>query len=98
VSGRTLPVRIAGPAGIFKTRATLRDDNPLERAMRIVRYVPPPLPLDVPSNVGAIVDRALAKDPAHRWPTAAALAQAAREAIAELDAAARRHSEMDSAS
>jgi eukaryotic-like serine/threonine-protein kinase len=55
-------------------------DNHIEAAMRHVRRAPPPLPADVPEGVCAMVDRALAKAPADRWPSAAAFAQAARQA------------------
>lgn len=37
---------------------------------------PPPLPAQVPKTVAAVVTRALAKDPAHRFESAAQLAQA----------------------
>ncbi|MEV8516124.1 protein kinase [Dactylosporangium sp. NPDC051484] len=53
-------------------------ENPLEIAMRHVREMPPPLPADIPPPVAQLVERAMAKDPAARWPSAAALAQAAR--------------------
>src|SRR4051812_17050002 len=53
-------------------------DNPLEIAMRHVRDMPPPLPADIPPPVAQLVERAMAKDPAARWPSAAAMAQAAR--------------------
>ncbi|WP_426514928.1 serine/threonine-protein kinase [Dactylosporangium sp. McL0621] len=53
-------------------------DNPLEIAMRHVRDMPPPLPADIPPPVAQLVERAMAKDPAARWPSAAAFAQAAR--------------------
>src|SRR5213078_3966650 len=53
-------------------------ENPLEIAMRHVREQPPPLPGDVPPSVRAIVERAMAKDPPARYPTAAAFAQVAR--------------------
>jgi len=53
-------------------------DNPLEIAMRHVREQAPPLPGDVPPAVRAIVERAMAKDPSARYPTAAAFAQVAR--------------------
>ncbi|MER7005290.1 protein kinase [Dactylosporangium sp. NPDC000555] len=53
-------------------------ENPLEIAMRHVRDMPPPLPADIPPPVAQLVERAMAKDPAARWPSAAALAQAAR--------------------
>jgi eukaryotic-like serine/threonine-protein kinase len=60
------------------------DDNPLEVAMQHVQDVPPPLPPSVPEPVAALVLRALAKDPADRWPSAAALAHAAKAAQATL--------------
>lgn len=65
-------------------RRPFEGENPLEIAMRHVREVPPPLPPDVPPNVRAIVERAMAKDPAARWPTAAAFAQVARQAAGDL--------------
>jgi serine/threonine-protein kinase len=58
--------------------------TPLEIAMKHVRDSPRPLPADIPPPVRAIVDRALAKDPAARWPTAAAMATVARQAAASL--------------
>jgi serine/threonine protein kinase len=58
--------------------------TPIEIAMKHVRDTPRPLPADIPPNVRAIVDRALAKDPAARWPTAAAMANVARQAAAAL--------------
>jgi serine/threonine-protein kinase len=64
-------------------------DNPLERALRLVRDPLPPLPIDIPSDVRALVHRALAKDPAARWPSGAAMAQAAREAGTNLGATRR---------
>src|SRR3954469_1230118 len=59
-------------------------ENPLEIAMRHVRDAPPPLPADIPPVVRQVVDRAMAKDPAARWPTAAALGQVARQTAAQL--------------
>ncbi len=59
-------------------------DNPLEIAMRHVHQQPPPLPPDTPPSVRAIVERAMAKDPAARYPTAAAFAQVARRTAAGL--------------
>ena len=55
-------------------RRPFEGDNPLEIAMKHVRETPPPLPGDIPPAVRAIVERAMAKDPAARWPTAAAFA------------------------
>lgn len=61
-------------------------DNPLEIAMKHVREVPRPLPMDIPPAVRAIVERSMAKDPAARWPSASALAAVARQAAATLAA------------
>ncbi len=58
--------------------------TPIEIAMKHVQDTPRPLPGDIPPVVRAIVDRALAKDPAHRWPTAAAMAAVARQAASSL--------------
>jgi serine/threonine protein kinase len=60
--------------------------TPIEIAMKHVRDMPRPLPADIPPPVRAIVDRALAKDPAARWPTAAAMATVARQSAAALSA------------
>src|SRR5436190_1904691 len=65
-------------------RRPFEGDNPLEIAMQHVRQQPPPLPPDTPPPVRAIVERAMAKDPASRYPTAAAFAQVARRAAAGL--------------
>jgi serine/threonine-protein kinase len=61
-------------------------DSPIEIAMKHVREAPRPLPADIPPVVRMIVERALAKDPAARWPSAAALAAVARQAAATLAA------------
>ncbi|GLW33981.1 serine/threonine-protein kinase [Actinoplanes regularis] len=58
--------------------------TPIEIAMKHVRETPRPLPGDIPPAVRAIVERALAKDPAARWPSAAAMAAVARQAAASL--------------
>ncbi len=73
-------------------RRPFEGENPLEIAMRHVREAPPPLPPDIPPQVRAIVERAMAKDPAARWPTAAAFAAVARRAAADLAAAGGRTS------
>jgi serine/threonine-protein kinase len=59
-------------------------DNPLEIAMRHVREQAPPFPPDVPPAARAIVERAMAKRAADRWPNAAAFAQEARRAANQL--------------
>src|SRR5439155_15154303 len=61
-------------------------ENPLEIAMRHVRDAAPPLPPDIPAGVRQVVERAMAKDPAARWPSAAALAQVSRRVAAQLAA------------
>ncbi|WP_434742303.1 protein kinase domain-containing protein [Micromonospora sp. SH-82] len=61
-------------------RRPFEGDNPLEIAMKHVRDNPRPLPGDIPPPIRAIVERAMAKDPAARWPSAAALAGVARQA------------------
>ena len=60
--------------------------TPIEIAMKHVRDTPRPLPGDIPPPVRAIVDRALAKDPAARWPSASAMAAVARQAASSLTA------------
>lgn len=67
-------------------RRPFEGENPLEIAMKHAREQPPPLPPDIPPAVREIVMRALAKDPAERWPSAAALAAVARQAAATLGA------------
>jgi len=70
-------------------RRPFEGDNPLEIAMKHVRDTPRALPADIPPQVRAIVERAMAKDPAARWPSAAALASIARQAKLALSQAAR---------
>src|SRR3954447_513775 len=65
-------------------RRPFEGDNPLEIAMRHVRETPRPLPADIPPAVRAIVERAMAKDPGARWPSAATLAAVARQAAPTL--------------
>jgi eukaryotic-like serine/threonine-protein kinase len=68
-------------------RRPFEGENPLEIAMRHVREAPPPLPPDIPPPVRVIVERAMAKHPAARWPNASAFGAVARRAAAELAAA-----------
>jgi serine/threonine protein kinase len=77
-------------------RRPFEGENPLEIAMRHVREVPPPLPPDIPPSVRGIVDRAMAKDPAARWPTASAFGAVARRAAGELAASGPRPGGMPS--
>jgi serine/threonine-protein kinase len=65
-------------------RRPFEGENPLEIAMQHVRSQPPPLPRDTPPAVRSIVERAMAKEPTARYPSAAALGQVARRASAGL--------------
>jgi serine/threonine-protein kinase len=53
--------------------------SPVELAFRHVHDEPPPLPPQTPSGLVAVVDRALAKDPAERFADGAAMARALEE-------------------
>ncbi|WP_212830693.1 protein kinase [Catellatospora sp. TT07R-123] len=57
-------------------------DSPLSVALQHVHDDPPPLPPGIPALARTLVERALAKEPADRWPTAAAFADAAESAAA----------------
>ncbi|MGW4499662.1 protein kinase domain-containing protein [Micromonospora sp. NPDC004336] len=61
-------------------------DNPLQVAVRHLDDEPPELPNDIPEAVRALVSRALAKDPADRFGSAAAMAEAARAAVSDPSA------------
>ncbi|MFD8318103.1 serine/threonine protein kinase [Kitasatospora purpeofusca] len=54
----------------------------LELILKHLTEPVPPLPADVPAPVRAVVEGAMAKDPALRWPDAAAMASAVRAALA----------------
>ncbi|MGW4475677.1 serine/threonine-protein kinase [Nonomuraea sp. NPDC004354] len=56
-------------------------DSPVTIALKHIREAPPPLPADIPPAVRSVVERALSKDPARRWPSGAAMAAAARQAV-----------------
>jgi serine/threonine-protein kinase len=62
-------------------------DNAIRAANHHPREYPPPLPTDVPRVLIDLVSTAMAEDPAHRFPTAGAMAAAAEAA---LDAGQRR--------
>ncbi|MBG0825524.1 protein kinase [Planomonospora sp. ID91781] len=57
-------------------------DSPVTIALKHIREAPPPLPERIPPAIRALVERALSKDPARRFPSAAAMSTAARQAIA----------------
>ncbi|MCM4079565.1 serine/threonine-protein kinase [Paractinoplanes hotanensis] len=63
-------------------------DNPIAIAMQHLSEPPPDLPEDVPPAVRAVVVRAMAKNPADRFPTAAAMAEAADRAVSGGDTTA----------
>ncbi|WP_425582086.1 protein kinase domain-containing protein [Streptosporangium fragile] len=56
-------------------------DTPVTIALKHIREAPPPLPPDIPPAVRALVERSLSKDPARRFPSAAAMSTAARQAV-----------------
>ncbi|MEU4558178.1 serine/threonine-protein kinase [Actinoplanes sp. NPDC023936] len=56
-------------------------DNPLAIALQHVTDEPPPLPGSVPAPVRDLIATALAKDPAARFPSASAMADAADQAL-----------------
>ncbi|BCJ59355.1 serine/threonine-protein kinase [Micromonospora endophytica] len=70
-------------------RRPFEGDNPLDIAMRHVRESPRALPSDIPPQVCALVERAMAKDPKDRWQSAAVLAGAARQLKTALSRQAR---------
>jgi eukaryotic-like serine/threonine-protein kinase len=61
-------------------------DSAVEVAVRHLNDPPPPLPAAVPSELEAVVGRALAKDPGERFPDGAAMA----DALAAIPAGALR--------
>ncbi|MCA0146396.1 protein kinase [Blastococcus sp. LR1] len=58
-------------------RRPFEAENPVQIAVMHIRDEPAPLPPDVPADVRALVGRAMAKDPAVRYPDGAALRDAA---------------------
>ncbi|GIJ76832.1 serine/threonine protein kinase [Micromonospora phaseoli] len=58
-------------------------DNPLQVAVRHLDDPPPELPSDIPEAVRVLIGRALEKDPADRFSSGAAMAEAARAAVSD---------------
>jgi len=56
-------------------------ENAVQIALKQIREQPAPLPADIPAGIRAVVERAMAKDPAARYPDGAAL-RAAVDAVA----------------
>ncbi|WP_412541219.1 protein kinase [Longispora sp. K20-0274] len=54
------------------------NENPLAVAMMHIRDTPPAIPGDVPAPIRQFIEVSMAKDAATRWPSAAAMAHAAR--------------------
>ncbi|MGX7669015.1 protein kinase domain-containing protein [Plantactinospora sp. DSM 117369] len=61
-------------------RPPFTGSNPLHIVTQHLQDAPPALPPDVPAPVAMLINRALAKEPADRYPSAAAFAEAARAA------------------
>ncbi|SEH03754.1 serine/threonine protein kinase [Nonomuraea solani] len=53
-------------------------DSAVTIALKHIREAPPPLPQDIPPPVRTLVEIALSKDPARRYPSARAMSEAAR--------------------
>src|SRR6185503_15882410 len=64
-------------------RRPFEAESPYAVAIKRVHEPPPPMDDDIPLPVRAVVERALATDPARRWRSAADLAESAR--AAQLD-------------
>ncbi|MFF2617343.1 serine/threonine protein kinase [Kitasatospora sp. NPDC058046] len=62
-------------------------ETALELILKHLTEPVPSLPGDVPAPVRAVVERAMAKDPGERWPDAATMAAALRQALAAGEAA-----------
>ncbi|MFF1792076.1 protein kinase [Kitasatospora sp. NPDC058243] len=60
-------------------------ETALELILKHLTEPVPPLPEDVPAPVWALVERAMAKEPGERWPDAAAMAAAVRDALAPAE-------------
>jgi serine/threonine-protein kinase len=65
-------------------RRAFDGDNSLQVVVMQLQADPPPLPGDVPAPLRALVERALAKDPAQRFPDGTAMAAALDGVLAAL--------------
>jgi serine/threonine-protein kinase len=63
-------------------RRAFEGENPVQIAVMQIRDLPDPLPPDVPPGARQLVERAMAKDPADRFPDGAALRDAVDAVLA----------------
>jgi hypothetical protein len=63
-------------------RRAFEGENSVQIAVKHIREDPDPLPADVPANVRALVERAMAKDPARRYADGDALLRAVEAVLA----------------
>jgi hypothetical protein len=63
-------------------RRAFEGENSVQVALKHIREEPDPLPADVPAGVRGLVARAMAKDPAIRFPDGAALQRALEDVLA----------------
>jgi serine/threonine-protein kinase len=68
---------------LLTQRKPFEGETPMAVALQHVHAEPRPLPETIPQPVRHVVMRALAKDPADRWPSAAAMARAADRSLSE---------------
>ena len=62
-------------------RLPFEGDTPVQIIFKHLKAPVPPLPPEIPRGPRQVVARALEKDPERRWPSAAAMAEAARAAV-----------------
>jgi eukaryotic-like serine/threonine-protein kinase len=82
--GRATPASDVYSLGVvtfecLTSRRPFAGETPVATALAHLREPVPPLPASVPSDLAAVVTRALAKDPADRFPDATAYAAALRD-------------------
>jgi len=63
-------------------RRVFEGENSVQIVVKHIREEPDPLPRDVPANVRALVERAMDKDPARRFPDGGALLSAIDDVLA----------------
>ncbi len=68
-------------------RPAFEGDNPVTIALKQVREHPQPLPAELPQGVRTLIGRALAKDPAARFPDGAAFLAAIEDVLAGREVA-----------